>query len=50
MDEEIDWKELACHALLDLRMLGVDISKILMMTPEIIAQVDLYDREMTAYS
>lgn len=46
---EPDWRKLAIHALSDLRILGVDITEVTT-SPEVIAAVDLYDRDSTAYS
>lgn len=45
-----DWKRLALHALHDLRAVGIPIEKISGVTPEVIAAVDDYDREMSSYA
>ena len=50
MKSSVDWKTIALHSLSDLRAMGVPIERIILMTPEILAAVDHYDREMTAYS
>ena len=50
MRSSVDWKTIALHSLSDLRAMGVPIERIILMTPEILAAVDHYDREMTAYS
>lgn len=47
---DTDWKRLALHALADLRALGVTIEYIVGMTPEVLAEVERYERERTTYS
>lgn len=44
------WRQLALHALHDLRLTGVPIDKIIGMTPDVLTEVDRYDREMEAFS
>lgn len=50
VDDAMQWRQLALHALHDLRMLGVPIEQIILMTPEVLAAVDEYDREQTSYT
>lgn len=46
---EIDWKNLALHALFDLQILGVNIE--LITTDEtVLKELEVYSRNQTAYS
>jgi hypothetical protein len=46
----VDWERLALSALSDLRLLGVDVTLMVGMSPAVIERLDVYDRELTAYS
>ena len=46
----VRWKALALLALHDLRVMGVPIEKVEGVTPEVVAEVDRYSREMETFS
>ena len=47
---ETNWEGIAVHALADLHMMGVQIEKMIDMTPAILEKVDVYLRDASSYS
>lgn len=48
--ETTDWRQIALNALSSLRACGIDVSVMVGMTPEVLAELENYQREETAFS